>query len=316
MIKDKMISIIIPVYNVEKCLRRCIESVINQTYSNIEIILVDDGSTDACPEICDEYEKTDDRIKVVHKSNGGLSDARNVGIDIAQGKYIGFVDSDDYIHPNMYEQLLCALVESESDISVCDVEKVYGLEYEIKDIKKINKKIYSKRNAVANLYDADLYLRSVIACGKLYKKELFQNIRYPVGKVHEDEFTTYKVFYGSKKVIYIDCKYYYYYQRSDSITGSKNFENALIALDAYKEMVDFYTQKKEYYLLQLAEYRYLCMLRMCAIQLKKSALFEENIKGGKLDTIFDEDCKKYLFKIKKFKRKIRLYLYYKFRIRI
>ena len=184
------ISIIVPIYNVAPYLPACLDSIIHQTYLNLEIILVDDGSPVESGKMCDSYLE-DERVKVIHKENGGLSDARNAGIDAAKGKFLGFVDSDDYVHPRFYELLLQALKEEGADIAGCDVKKVCKTEkIEEKEQQPIQRTVYSGREATANLYDAQMYLKSVVAWNKLYKKELFEEIRFPKGKLHEDEFTS------------------------------------------------------------------------------------------------------------------------------
>ena len=162
-----MISIIVPVYNVDKYIERCIQSIINQTYKNLEIILIDDGSTDKSGAICDKYSKIDNRINVIHKKNGGLSEARNVGLDIARGDYIGFVDSDDYIHPQMYELLYKNLIGTSADISIIKhirKEEELGLG----DIN--SKKVYSNLEAIENILKKDSGI-FIASCNKLYKKE-------------------------------------------------------------------------------------------------------------------------------------------------
>ena len=217
-----LISIIVPVYNVEKYLIRCIESIINQTYKNIEIILVDDGSTDNSSKICDEYKNKDKRIKVIHKINGGLSSARNRGLDIAKGKYIGFVDSDDYISPNMYEILYKELIDNKSDIVVCNFDRKEDFNFVINNykVKKLNNINVIKEN-IKNDINYNIYIDDY-AWNKLYKKELFKNIRYPIGKYFEDIGTTFKLLSNSKSVIYIDCILYKYIKRTDSILGNPN----------------------------------------------------------------------------------------------
>ena len=152
-----LISVIVPVYKVEKYLKRCVDSILAQTYPCLEVILVDDGSPDGCPAICDEYAREDRRVRVIHKENGGLSDARNAGIDAAKGKFLGFVDSDDYVHPRFYELLLQALKEEGADIAGCDVKKVCKTEkIEEKEQQPIQRTVYSGREATANLYDAQM----------------------------------------------------------------------------------------------------------------------------------------------------------------
>ena len=143
-----LISVIVPVYKVEKYLKRCVDSILAQTYPCLEVILVDDGSPDGCPAICDEYAREDRRVRVIHKENGGLSDARNAGIDAAKGKFLGFVDSDDYVHPRFYELLLQALKEEGADIAGCDVKKVCETE-KIKETEKqpVQRAVYSGRES-------------------------------------------------------------------------------------------------------------------------------------------------------------------------
>lgn len=307
--EQELISVIVPVYKVEKYLERCVESIRRQTYSNLEIILVDDGSPDRCPEICDGYVKLDSRIQVIHKKNGGLSDARNAGIEIAKGKYIGFVDSDDYIHPEMYENLYKAIVKYRADISVCGVKKVYSEQYIIEEQNILEVKRYDGRQAVANIYDAELYLESVVAWNKLYRKELFISIRYPKGKIHEDEFTTYRLFYESDRVVRVNVQYYYYFQRKDSIMGKVNNEISDTVLDAYEEMGDFFEDRREEYLLQLVKYRYLCFLKRRAYNLKRTKNKDDKKVAKQLDNKYDVEYEKYIGKIQKGKRRFRLRLY-------
>ena len=216
---EPLISFIIPIYNVSLYLDRCIESVINQTYKNLEIILVDDGSTDNSGEICDKWGKKDERIVIIHKINGGLADARNAGIDIAKGELIAFLDSDDTVHKDYIMYMYKMLKGSNSDIACCDVCIV---DEEGKKLQKKKTKeeliVFNKQQAMENmLYDK--YLTNS-ANFKLYKRELFQNVRYPKGKIFEDLFTTYKLIYISDRVVYGSKKLYYYLLRNDSILGS------------------------------------------------------------------------------------------------
>ena len=185
-----LISVIIPVYKVEEYINRCIDSVINQTYKNLEIILVDDGSPDGCPKICDEYAKKDSRIRVIHKQNGGLSDARNVGIDNANGKYITFIDSDDWIPIDSINILYKNLINTKSEISSGCLLEVFSDNR--KNYSNNDYEVYSKIEGLKNLFL--LHDISNSASGKIYDISLFDNIRYPVGKLYEDLGTTYKLF--------------------------------------------------------------------------------------------------------------------------
>ena len=212
------VSIVVPVYNVEKYIEKCLDSIINQSFSNIEIILVDDGSTDNSGKICDIYEKKDTRIKVIHKKNGGLSDARNYGIEVATGEFISFIDSDDYIEENMIERLYESCKKDESDISCC--AKI--LEYDNgKKEKRNNKENFCITNieALGKMFIFDDIDNS--ACDKLFSKKLFTDIKFPVGNYYEDIATIYKVFMKAKKISHIIDVCYHYIMRENSISNKK-----------------------------------------------------------------------------------------------
>lgn len=213
---DELISIIVPVYKVESYLKKCIKSIVNQTYRNIEIILVDDGSPDDCGKICDEFSEQDSRIVVIHKENGGLSDARNAGLDIAKGNYIGFVDSDDWIACDMYEKLLNAIHKYDAEIAICCIKKIRKDKTEVQDIER--NIVYSKQKALYELI-VDKNVNS-FAWNKLYKKELFQNLRFPKGRVFEDTLFMYQIFEKANRVVHINEPLYYYLRRDDSILGT------------------------------------------------------------------------------------------------
>ena len=214
-----LISIVVPIYKVEKYINKCIESILNQTYKNLEIILVDDGSPDNCGKIADEYAKKDNRIKVIHKQNGGLSDARNAGIDIAKGKYIGFVDSDDYIEKDMYEYLINLINENNTDISICDFKYIYEDETVKRNKEqKVQNITLNKKEALIELLGNKI---GNYAWNKLYKAELFKEVRYPVGRKMEDYGTTYKLFDLSNRISLGSENKYNYLQRNDSILHDK-----------------------------------------------------------------------------------------------
>lgn len=224
--KKDLISIIIPVYNIEDYVSECIESVIAQTYNNIEIILVDDGSTDSSRKICDKYAKKDNRIIVVHKENGGLSDARNVGINTAKGSYLGFVDGDDLVAPDMYQRLIEEAIVTDSDIATCKFD------YYDKNLNT-NKKNNEKVLDVCDGFCAIKYLFNDLICGnyawnKLYKAALFKDTEYPKGKYFEDIFTTYKLFLKANKVVLLNDSLYYYRVRDKQITNAEIVPFALI----------------------------------------------------------------------------------------
>lgn len=312
----ELISLIVPVYKVEKYLSRCIESILEQTYKEIEIILVDDGSPDSCPEICDNYASRDKRIQVIHKRNGGLSDARNAGIEAARGEYLGFIDSDDYIHPAMYMELWKAIQRYEADVAMCDIQRVDGEGGEACIVQSENVRIYSGRKAVENILDKNLHVVSVVSWGKLYRRRLFEGIRFPVGRLHEDEFTTYQLFYRSSKVAFIEGRYYYYFQRPDSIMGKLRREFSTDGLEAYRQMGEFFRIRQDEHLLYLVKYKYLYMLKEASTELKKDKKRAAKGLAGKLDEEYRREYRHYIRNMQEPKRKARLWLYRWFGISI
>ncbi len=225
---DKLISIIIPVYKVEKYLDKCIKSIVNQTYKNLEIILIDDGSPDKCPAMCDVWAKKDQRIKVIHKQNGGLSSARNAGLDICTGDYVMFVDSDDYCALNICEVLLKQLEKNSVDFSMC-MALMFDENSQVEIIENQTPEVlvYSGADVIEQVYHTDIQF-IMTAWGKLYKKALFEKLRYPVGKLHEDEFVFTNLLHETKSFVYVTNYLYYYLQRSSSIMGNitiKNFQD-------------------------------------------------------------------------------------------
>lgn len=244
-----LISVIVPVYQVAPYLKHCIESIINQTYHNLEILLVDDGSTDGSGEICDEYADKDSRIKVIHQENRGLSEARNRGIDTAKGKYVSFVDSDDWIDERFIKTMYEISVETGCDIVQC------GLWNAINDCLCGDRwegryTIYSARSFNIASYTL-LSWKCNVACNKLYKVELFDEIRYPAGKIHEDEFTTYKLIWKAESIAVINTKLYFYRRRTDSIMSRPYSLKRLDAGEAYREREKFYKERREEKLLNL-----------------------------------------------------------------
>lgn len=222
---DRLMSVIISVYKVEDYLDKCVNSIVNQTYKNLEIILVDDGSPDNCPAMCDEWAKKDKRIKVIHKQNGGLSSARNAGLDICTGDYIMFVDSDDYCALNICEVLLNQLEKNDADFSMCMAQK-FDEDHQVEVIQNQQSEVsvYSGMDVIEQVYYTNIpYIMT--AWGKLYKKELFNNLRYPVGKLHEDEFIIANLLHITKRFVYVTDYLYFYLQRSTSIMGNISEKN-------------------------------------------------------------------------------------------
>lgn len=233
------ISVIVPIYNVEQYLRRCIDSIINQTYKNLEIILVDDGSPDNCGQICDDYAKKETRIKVIHKKNGGLSDARNAGLEVCTGDFISFVDSDDWIELNTYEIMMKSMNEYNADMVVSNINYVYKDKVESKYSEgKI--RCFNKEEAMKELIKDGLV--QAVVWNKLYKSNLIDNLRFKVRKLNEDEFFTYKICAKAERIVYIPEALYQYRQREDSIMGAYSLKR-LDSVDAIYERLQFIKNK-------------------------------------------------------------------------
>lgn len=238
--KKPLISVIIPIYNVEKYLRKCLDSVLAQSYINLEIILIDDGSTDQCFEICDTYGKKDSRIKVVHKENGGISSARNIGLDMATGEYICFVDSDDYISVDMCEEMFFHINKEEADIAIAGISFDSGLRKA--DLCKSEYATYGNKELVKE-YLLNSYINNVV-WNKLYHKELLNGLRFMDIARHEDVIFTTQVLSKVKKAVYINQCFYTQYLREGSIERTLFGEKDLLILQA----IDFrQNYVKKYY---------------------------------------------------------------------
>ena len=237
--QDDIVSIIVPIYNVEKYLKRCIKSILGQTYKKIQIILVDDGSTDNCPAICDEYAEKDNRIKVIHKKNGGLSDARNAGIKHANGKYITFIDSDDYIDQNYIQVLYESIIKTKSDIAIAGHKTIYPKKTIIHKAKS-SIQITSEEALYRLLYDKEL---DTSAWAKLYKTALFNYIKYPKGRLFEDTATTYKLLDTAKKITIIPKAIYNYEIRDNSISTQEFSDKKMDMITSTEEMTQYIFKK-------------------------------------------------------------------------
>ncbi len=237
---QEKVSVIVPVYKVEKYLDRCIRSILNQTYKNLEIILVDDGSPDSCPKLCDEYARQDKRVVVIHKENGGLSEARNFGLDIATGDYITFIDSDDYVSLSFIETLLNISKKYNAEIVSCGIQRFKDNVKEEKQEIKIT--TYSQKESLLNTFRTNDY-EFIVAWGKLYKKQLFNDLRYEVGKIHEDEFICHRLFNKIKKFVVTSEKLYFYFENPISITGVGYKLKRINYLQALEDRVCFFKEK-------------------------------------------------------------------------
>lgn len=238
---NPIISIVVPVYNVEKYLDRCIESILAQSFKDFELILVNDGSSDSSAFICDKYKGMDKRVKVIHKENGGLSDARNKGIEIATGKYIGFVDSDDYIDKDMYLQLYELIEMHSADIAICDAVLVSDFEQpKFKNARNV--RVLTKEQALKDMICTKTI--SVNAWNKLYKINLFDTIKYPKGMLYEDLDTTYKLIDLSNTIVISDAQKYAYVQRIGSIMNSTGYFMRVDKVKIISDMLAYFDARK------------------------------------------------------------------------
>ena len=222
-----MISVIVPVYRVEPYLRQCVDSILNQTYRNLEVLLIDDGSPDRCGEICDEYGAYDDRVRVFHTENRGLSAARNLGLKEAKGEYIGFVDSDDWIEPDMYDVLLRKMLETGAEISVC------GIWYEYKNLKEelhFKEGIYTGQNILCELADGNI---NAVVWNKLFRKQIIRSIVFPEGRNSEDIAVIHLIVQKAKTIALIPTLEYHYRMRFDSITKTNTAKNLIDHAEAH-----------------------------------------------------------------------------------
>lgn len=261
------ISLIVPVYKVEPYLRECVDSILAQTFTDFELILIDDGSPDNCGIICDEYAEKDNRIIVIHQKNGGLSAARNAGLDVAKGEYVTFIDSDDVVSPQYLKLLYGQLLNNGCDISICG-----NIEF-TKDYSQIEHVVngyvtVTGREATKGIYD-DKKRAPVMACGKLYKIKLFDSIRFPEGRIHEDDYIVPILLYRSEKVCILSSKLYGYRQRDDSIMG-KTFSikryDGIIATD---HCINYFNEKRDEELVEMASTHKMLLLYLYNAEAKK-----------------------------------------------
>lgn len=291
---NDLITVVVPVYNVEKYLEECVNSIMNQTYKELEIILVDDGSKDTSGMLCDELVKKDSRIKVIHKSNGGLSDARNTGIDIAKGKYIQFIDSDDYVDLDMIEMLYLNIKKHNADISMCSHYILTENECTTDATGEVS--IYNRCDVLKEIL-LDEKVRSY-AWNKLFSIELFKEIRFPKSKVFEDILTIPKLFEKANTVVLEDIPKYYYRQREGSILHIQTKDTRLNYINAALEIMEFIKQKEP----KLESY---CAYNLAHITIKTfndiglfnmTEMLEEKI----VDDLYNRTCE--IFKNKEYEK--------------
>ena len=294
---EELISVIIPVYNKEKYIKETIISIINQTYSNLEIIIVNDGSTDTSKDICVQFQKKDNRIKLINTDNHGAGHARNIGINTAKGKYISFIDADDYIDKDYYNILYNMIAKYEADIAECKYIRVKQNEKNIQNKKEDNIKLFTNIQKLEILYGDDVheYVNSVIMCNKLFKKELFKNTYYPENRVIDDEFITYKLIYKSKKIVTTDRELYFYVQSEDSVMRNNFKEKRVIdTIDVYDEVYNFSVDSNLQEIQEIVLIRY---LNYCIELVHKTKLSEQISQKDKvikfIQEKFEEKKKKY-----------------------
>lgn len=258
---NPLISVIVPVYKVEDYLEECVDSIRNQTYDNLEIILVDDGSPDRSGEICDRLATQDSRIKVIHKENGGLSSARNAGLDVATGEYVSFIDSDDWIRLDMYQRLMDLMQQHHAQIAAGGLQDDNGKHYNPEYPRKADVEIFSRTDALREITINRKITNS--ACDKLWKKEIFDTIRFPVGEYFEDFKTSYKCIDQIHTVVYDPCPVYIYRMTENSITRGQFHPRMFDDAYAAKDRADYYQEKHpELYGYAVASYIWTCLFKI------------------------------------------------------
>lgn len=266
------ISIIVPVYKVEKYIHRCVDSILGQTYADFELILVDDGSPDNCGAICEEYAAKDSRVVVIHQENGGLSAARNAGIDWAfansDSQWLTFIDSDDWVHPEYLRCLLDAAVGHNVAVSICGFVQTDGSELEIvtESLEPIiwdTEEFYVTHN-----------VNATVAWGKLYRKECFREIRYPVGKIHEDGFVTHRILFENSYAVFIPAGLYSYFRNAEGIMHSPFALNRYDGVAAREERIVFFTKYGYHMLAQIEKSSLEYEIALFAIAARKQKIYK------------------------------------------
>ena len=292
---NDLISVVVPIYKVEKYLNNCIKSILIQTYENLEIILVDDGSPDSCPQICDALAKQDNRIKVIHKKNGGLSDARNAGLEISKGKYITFVDSDDFISNDMIETLYNMCIKFQADFAMCqkadcdDDDTIDSVELDVSEIKYKTFENVEKMKAYLITNEIE-----TTAWKKLYKSNLIKQFRFPKGKIHEDVFTTYQIIDKAEKIVVTNRIGYYYRNNPQSIMNSGFSLNRLHAIEAKLEQLRFIEIKyPSLYKFAAAEVIYAC--NYCLKEMALKNYYDQSIEK-KIQSLYRKYVRYYVRK--------------------
>lgn len=293
---DPLISVIVPIYNVEAYLHRCLDSILGQTYAYLEVILVDDGSPDNCGRICDEYAERDKRIKVIHKKNGGLSDARNVAIDVATGEWITFVDSDDYISADYVEALYGVVERNKCKIGVASLVEFHeGCEPDTKQ-PVYKESVFDKWEGIEKMFYQELF--DTNAWCKIYHKTVFDTgIRYPYGLLYEDLPTTYLLFMQADSIVFCNKKIYYYLLRQNSIEGQafnvRKLESALAILQMVDSHYDELRCVEDAVRCRLLSFCFHILLEMpCNYPDERKQILIDYVKQNRWKVLFDNKARK------------------------
>ena len=293
----RLVSVVVPIYNLEKYLEKCIKSLLCQTYTNLEILLVDDGSKDASGEICDRYGALDERIRVIHQVNAGAAAARNAALDVCKGEYITFVDGDDYIDENFIQVLVGTLEKNAAQISICGWQDVYESTIVEEQPLVGEEVLYNTRQALENM----LYQRQFDTAmwSKLYRRELFEGIRFPVGNLYEDIAIIYKVFCRAETVSYVDYKGYFYLLREQGTTLQAFKPGKMDLIDVVDEMVEYllpgYPEIRSAVLCKYVRANFHIYLQIPPEKTAYSAekkRIEENIKAYRREVLGDKNAQK------------------------
>jgi glycosyltransferase involved in cell wall biosynthesis len=262
-----LISVIVPVYRVEAYLQTCVDSILGQTYPNLEILLVDDGSPDRCGQICESYAAADTRVRVIHQENGGVSKARNTGLDVCSGAYLCFIDSDDFIDRHYIEVLYSLCAENGADMSMCRMVRTIDGTVPVPNLRG-PVRLYSGREMSVRLH-SDATGNYAVICNKLFRRKLFESLRFPSGRRYEDEYVVHQYFWASENVAITQAALYVYRQREDSFTGSAFTSARLDALSALEERLRFYAELEDPELEARANAVYCYLMRRCLPELRK-----------------------------------------------
>lgn len=287
------VSVVIPVYRVEAHLRRCVDSALAQTFSDFEVILVDDGSPDNCGAICDEYAAKDARVRVIHQENGGLSAARNAGIDAARGEYLFFMDSDDLIHPQTLEILHELLKAHRADIAIGGFTRFKNEdELNLARMQTVSSgECLSGEATMHRFFEGwERVPRYVSSCGKLIRRSLFEGIRFPLGRLFEDEYTTFRLYALAQRVAVTDCVLYHYFCNDAGITGTLSLQKRFDEYDAQWERLEFFREKRMEELYDQALLHFLHSAQWDLIACREKRETFDPQRGQRLEWQYREAC--------------------------